>query len=158
MDDEERRFVREVVAGMRETPPGWVDPDDRRGKEHLTREDLIRPDARGVEPEAKILRRELDRIFRVRRDGDQVPVEESTFLRLRDAIKTRAFPARRTQTRGERIRGVQSAAKEFLDLGLSSKDVGHRLRRRDTPHQLTRWLLALKLGVSSRRLRILRKP
>ena len=36
--------------------------------------------------------------------------------------------------------------------------IGRYLRSNNTPHRLARWLLALKLGVSSRRLRIPRKP
>jgi len=158
MDDEERRFVREVVAGMRETPPGWVDPDDRQGKEHLRREDLWTPPARGLDPYARLLRHDVARQFRVRHDGGPVAVEESSFIKVRTTIKIRAFPTRRRLTRSQRIDAVQLVAKGHLHLDVPAEHIGRRLDRGEMAHRLTRWLLALKRGVSSHRLRILQKP
>ena len=66
MTNAERCLARDLVADMRELPPVWVNRKGRRGKEHIGLDDVWWPDARGIDPYAKLVRRKFQQMFRVR--------------------------------------------------------------------------------------------
>ena len=143
------------ISAYQKRPP-WLPVGDLCGTEHIRREDVEFPDARGIDPEAKLVRRELERVFRKRRDGQLLYVTAATFQKVRFAIKQRAFPQRHEISQSERIAAVQLVAHEHIGLDLSAASVAHRLSQGDTPPAIARWLLAQGKGVSARRLRIAR--
>ena len=145
------------TAEERRTRPKWIKPGDRRGTENIRKDDLPPfPRARGIDPEAKLVRRELERQFRERSDGPVV-ISATLFNRVRLSIERLAFPNRHQINERERIEAIRLLAHEYGLGDLSDEDIAHRLALAGTPHDLARWLFARFHDVSPKRLRTPRK-